>query len=235
MTERRHIFHRIITPLLAVGIAAAVAGCGRTLVFVERDGVNLAIRANASSSPPIEVNFGLNRTVATIVPPVGESGGRPAGEGVSMLAGFQVENNFNLAKPLDADIKIDTQFASGAAATSVATSPPLVAHIVRMPGTTFQRTPEFAPTIGNRQQLVATIRDLSDDQAVAAATSMLPNLSARPDPLRASLAPQVAAIAQAGKMTPAMARNLLNQWAALETITPGTTAEWAAAFAQAKS
>jgi hypothetical protein len=236
MTGRHHSFPHLMTLLWAVGIAASVAGCGRTLVFAERDGVNLAIRANASSSPPIEVNFGLNRTIATIVPPAGESGGKPSGEAVNMFAGFQVEQptSPDLAKPLDVDVQIITQFASGAAAKSVAGNPTVVARIVNINSTTFQRGPASVGTLEARQQLVATIGDLSNDQVVVAATSMLPNLTARPDALRKALAPQVAAIPPGGKMSPAMARNLLNQWAYLETVTPGTAAEWAAAFAQAK-
>lgn len=234
MTDCRHIFHQIMTLLLIVGIASTVAGCGRTLVFAERDGINLAVRANANSSPPIEVNFGLNRTIATIVPPVNESGGKAAGEGVSMFAGFQVENNLKPAKPIDADLKIDTQFASGEAAKSVAGSPAVVASIVNVRGVTFQRTSEFVSTLGQRQQLVTAIRDLSNDQVVVAATIMLPNLSSRPDNLQKALAPQIAAIPPGGKIPPAMARAILNQWATLETVTPGTMAEWATAFAEAR-
>ena len=235
MTDRRHIFHQMTTLLWVVGVAASVAGCGRTLAFVERDGVNLAIRANASSSPPIEVNFGLNRTVATIVPPTGQSSGQPNGEAVSMFAGFQIQNDYDVTKQqVSADLKIDTQFASGAAAVSVASSPPLVARIVNVNSTTFQRGPAFVATLPAREQLVATIGGLSNDQVVVAATSMLPNLSSRPDTLRKALALQVAAIPTDGRMSPRMARNLLNQWAAQETVTPGTAAEWAAAFAQAK-
>jgi hypothetical protein len=145
MTGRYHSFPRLMTLLWVVGIAASVAGCGRTLVFAERDGVNLAIRANASSSPPIEVNFGLNRTIATIVPPAGENGGKPSGEAVNMFAGFQVEQptSPDPKKPLDVDVKIDTQFASGAAAQKVAGNPTVVARIVNVGGTlaTFSNSP----------------------------------------------------------------------------------------------
>ncbi|MEK7995305.1 MAG: hypothetical protein AAB403_16000 [Planctomycetota bacterium] len=113
-----------LTLLAAVGAAVTVAGCGRTLVFIERDGVNLAIRASGST-PPLEVNFGLNRTVATIVPPANEKG-----DAVSMFAGFQVDNTLVPTKALDADLQIDTQFASGKAATAVAGKPRVVALIV---------------------------------------------------------------------------------------------------------
>lgn len=117
--------------------AVLVAGCGRTLVFAERDGVNLAVRADASSTPPLEVNFGLNRMIATIVPPAGEKNGKPDGDAVSMFAGFQIENTIIPTKPLDADLEISTQFASGKAATAVAGDPQLVAQIVKPRSATF--------------------------------------------------------------------------------------------------
>jgi hypothetical protein len=122
---------RMMTSLAAIAVAVSVAGCGRTLVFAERDGVNIAVRANATSAPPIEANFGLNRTIATIVPPAGQVGNnRPDGDAVSMFAGFQVDNTLDPAAPLKADLQISTQFASGNAAIAVANNPPLVAAIV---------------------------------------------------------------------------------------------------------
>jgi hypothetical protein len=119
------------TLIAAVGAAITAAGCGRTLVFIERDGVNLAIRTSGST-PPLEVNFGLNRTIATIGPPAGEKG-----DAVSMFAGFQVDNTLDVAKALNADMQIDTQFASGKAATAVARKPQVVAQIVSMRELTF--------------------------------------------------------------------------------------------------
>lgn len=128
-------FLRRIITLLAVGSAAAlVGGCGRTLVFAESDGINLAVRMNSTSDTPVEVNFGLNRTVATIVPPASQTkNGEPVGEAVNMFAGFEVNNNLdpNLKK-VDADLTVDTQFASGAAATEVANRPEVAAQIVNL-------------------------------------------------------------------------------------------------------
>jgi hypothetical protein len=124
--------------LAAIGASTAVAGCGRTLVFAERDGINLAVRADATSSPPIQANFGLNRTVGTIVPPAGQKkDGTPVGEAVSMFAGFQVDNTVNVSKAIDADLTIDTQFASGKAAVNVASNPKAVAQIVNIRSGTF--------------------------------------------------------------------------------------------------
>lgn len=134
---RRFDPRRAVALLVATGAAVSISGCGKTLVFAERDGVNLAIRADASSSPPLEVNFGLNRTIATIVPPAGEKNGKPDGDAVSMFAGFQIDNTLAPTKPLDADLEISTQFASGKAATAVAGDPQLVAQIVKPRSATF--------------------------------------------------------------------------------------------------
>ena len=130
---RPFTLRRIVPLLAAVGAAALLDGCGRTLVFAESDGVNLAVRTNASSNTPIEVNFGLTRTVGTIVPPAGQTGGKPNGEAVNMFAGFEITNTPPvLTKQVDVDLTIDTQFASGAAAVKVAEDPALAAQIANL-------------------------------------------------------------------------------------------------------
>lgn len=127
---------RIMTLLAAVGAAVSLSGCGRTLVFAESDGINLAIRMNPSSDTPVEVNFGLNRAVGTIVPPAGQKSGKPDGEAVSMFSGFQVDNTLDVKK-VNADLQIDTQFASGQAAILIAGNPKVVAQIVNPTNLTF--------------------------------------------------------------------------------------------------
>ena len=133
---RPFTLRRIMTLLATAGAVASVGGCGRTLVFAESDGVNLAIRTNPSSDTPVEVNFGLNRTVGTIVPPAGQKSGKPDGEAVNMFAGFQVDNTLDVKK-VNADLQIDTQFASGRAAIAVAGQPKVVAQIVNPNAVTF--------------------------------------------------------------------------------------------------
>lgn len=217
----------------AAGIAAPLTGCGRTLVFGERDGVNLSIRANASSTPPLEVNFGLDRVVATIVPPAGESNSRPIGEAVNMFAGFQVErySDLNPTKPLGIDLQITTQFASGDAAVSVASNPTVVNRIVNVSGPTITRDSAFVGTLVERQALVLTVRDhITADQAVAVASEMAPMLAERSAFMQASLSGN---IPPNGRFTAAEARSFLTKWAALETLTPAFRTEWSNALAQA--
>ena len=131
---------RTIPCLLAALAVLTAGGCSRTLVFAEREGVNLAIRADATRSPPLEVNFGYKRDVGTTVPAVAEkqgSGGapEPAGEAVNMISGFEVLSNKidpSPNKPPDVDLTIRSRFASGSAAKEVAKSAPAVAAIARL-------------------------------------------------------------------------------------------------------
>lgn len=131
-------FRKIVTLIAVVGAAALLSGCGRTLVFAESSGVNLGIRTNASSDTPIEVNFGLRRAVGSIVPAGGKKkDGTPDGDAVSMFSGFQVNNSLVTTRPIDADLRIDTQFASGEAAVQVASKPKIVAEIVNVRSSTY--------------------------------------------------------------------------------------------------
>jgi hypothetical protein len=114
-----------------LALVFSVTGCGRTLVFGERDGLNFAIRADSASQPPLEVNFGLDRTVGTIIPPAAQVDGRPVGEVVNMFAGFQIDrDDTGTPTPLGVKLRVATQFASGAAAVSIAGKPEVVNQIV---------------------------------------------------------------------------------------------------------
>jgi len=163
MIGRSLDFRRVAAPLAAIGVAASVAGCGKTLVFAERDGVNFAVRANGSSAPPIEANFGLNRTIATIVPPAGETANNKAdGDAVSMFAGFQIDNTLDPQKGrLKADLQISTQFASGEAATLVATKPDVVIAIVNP-----QAGAKVAATIDAQTDFIVTTISCDADTLV---------------------------------------------------------------------
>ena len=128
---RPFTLRHIVSLLAVVGATSLLGACGRTLVFAESTGVNLAIKTNATSSTPVEVNFGLNRTVGTIVPPAGQKGNRPNGEAVNMFAGFEINNDYKVGT-VGTELTIDTQFASGQAAKTVAGDPALVAKIVNV-------------------------------------------------------------------------------------------------------
>jgi len=132
--------HTLATHLLAAGMAiCALSGCGKTLMFGERSGLNLAIRVDPAGQPPVMLNLGLNRTVGTIVPPATQSrDNRPSGDAISMFSGFQVESFSDpvqitpatvaraTGNPFSVDLLIGTQFASGAAAMAVAEGDPEV-------------------------------------------------------------------------------------------------------------
>jgi hypothetical protein len=66
---------------LVLATALALTGCGNTLVFVDRTGVNLSIIAKPSEATPLEVNFGLDRKVASVVPPVGQDTSQTPADG----------------------------------------------------------------------------------------------------------------------------------------------------------
>src|SRR5215831_19972727 len=75
----------------ALAITLVLSGCGHTLVFAEQTGFNLSIIAKPSEATPLNVNIGLDRTVASLVPPIHDNTpqGMVDGEGVNMLAGFK--------------------------------------------------------------------------------------------------------------------------------------------------
>ncbi len=115
---------RIVGLILGVRcmfILVIVSGCGQTLVFAERDGVNLAVRTDATASVPLEINFGLNRVVGSIVPPVSQTATqqsqpsvRPRGEAVNMFAGFQVDRfGDQLPRTENVDLRPRGQTARG--------------------------------------------------------------------------------------------------------------------------
>ena len=65
---RPFTLRRIMTLLATAGAVASVGGCGRTLVFAESDGVNLAIRTNPSSSICVRARpFAAKGNVATLI------------------------------------------------------------------------------------------------------------------------------------------------------------------------
>lgn len=167
---------RTIPCLLAALAVLTAGGCSRTLVFAEREGVNLAIRADAARSPPLEVNFGYNRVVGTTVPPVAEKQGsvgatEPRGQAVNMISGFQVLSaQIKPVKPLDVDLTISSQFASGRAATEIADNAPAVAAIARLSDAPVNATlPELRQRV---RDAINALQGLSSTQQRRAAASL---------------------------------------------------------------
>jgi hypothetical protein len=219
---------------LALGVTLIVAGCGRTLVFAERDGVNFAIRADSAAKPPLEINFGLDRVVGTVVPPAGEQDGRPAGEAVNMFAGFQVQrySDLSLEKPVGVDLEITTQFASGEAARNVAESPAVVAQIVKLTGVTIPRSVVFAKTLKDRQTLLAEVMGLKGNQWIVVAQEMAPRLSERPPEIQRALGVH---LPRNGRFASAGAQAFLRQWAVMDPLELNSAfaSEWSAAITRA--
>lgn len=154
---------KAVSATLLVIATFGLSGCGRTLVFAERDAVDIRIAASASRSPPLEVNFGIDRHVGAIVPPSqdpaaaggGERGrqDRTIGQAVNMFSGFRVAYVPAKAPAVFGGSQIRTQFASGAAATAIAESPNVVNAVVDV-----SRTRNFPP-LGPADQL--KLRDVS--------------------------------------------------------------------------
>ncbi len=133
-------FRRRGLVVLPLTVALAVSGCGRTLVFVERTGFNMSVAVRPAETTPIDINFGLDRKVASIVPSAGSSTsqGQVDGEAVNMFAGFRAEYDVGskggVFFPLQSDLTIRTQFASGAAATGIASDAAAVAQVIDVAG-----------------------------------------------------------------------------------------------------
>jgi hypothetical protein len=147
---------------LVLAVTLLLTGCGRTLVFAEQTGFNLSIVAKPSEATPLKVNIGLDRTVASLVPPIHENTpqGRVDGEGVNVFAGFNAHYD-SATQPLAGNLRIRTQFASGQAATAIAGDPDAVARVVNVTD-----VPLGALTPDSIRPLVLPlrrkIRDLSD-------------------------------------------------------------------------
>ena len=157
-----------VQSLLAGACMMGLAACGDTLVYGERTGLNLAIEVNQDPETPVNVNLGLRRTVVSVVPAVdsesGEDGqSHPKGEAVSMISGFDLSDK-ERDNPLDPDLQIRTQFASGKAAVLVSEEPEVVSAIA---GVQFQRSAAFASlATRNRVGKLLSETETLQDQAI---------------------------------------------------------------------
>jgi hypothetical protein len=212
-----------------------LTGCSRTLVFVERTGINLGIFVKPNESTPLVVNFGLDRKVGSIVPATGEATQQGTnGEAVNMYAGFRAAYDPKVVgtdvQPFGGDLRIRTQFASGAAATAVAGDPAVVAKIVDVtkPLVFNASFREVTPT-QNRADVKQRIDTLSGLQRVRLANLMIPNLATRPADFRAlmrSMIPTAGRFGTTGKQQ-AAAGAFVKQWADAEPdMTGANYAQW---------
>lgn len=166
---------------LALAALALLPGCGRTLVFGERDAVDLSIRATSTGSPPLEVNVGIDRRVASIVPPRQDPAApaasdthrasRTTGEAINMFSGFRVAYAPATAPQVFGRTQIRTQFASGAAAVEIAGTPEVVNRVVDVSGqpTSFTIPPDKVTKV---TELTTRLRDLPPARKVALARAL---------------------------------------------------------------
>ena len=97
-----------------------VSGCNQSLIYAEGTNVSLAtIKVNDDVAEPLNINFGLDRSVAAIAPPktIGD-------ESVSMISDFRYEYK---GGEFTGTLKIKTQFASGDAGIALVTNKPKAA------------------------------------------------------------------------------------------------------------
>jgi hypothetical protein len=106
------------------------------MVFVERTGFQFgAVSLAEDPDRPIHVNFGLERRVLALSPPIGgvtesPDGTRQAhGDAASLLSGFDMQYEPG-SNPLGGTVSISTQFASGEAAREAAKSSELGTSIM---------------------------------------------------------------------------------------------------------
>lgn len=159
----------------ALAVFATVgAGCSDTLFYGESTEFNFALHFNDNPQQPLEVNIGLKRHVGQVTPPVAteqnESGKAAVGEAVSTLSGFRLryQEQAGSASPLNNDLYIRTQFATGAAAAELAKNP---IQAVKVIDADFERDAAFvAPEAQTRvEKILDGIKTLDDATALALA------------------------------------------------------------------
>ncbi|MBA4100490.1 MAG: hypothetical protein C0484_27415 [Rhodospirillum sp.] len=154
-------------------VATFGAGCTNTLFYGESTEFDLAIHFNDNPQQPLEVNIGLKRHVGQVTPPVAtsqnESGTAAVGEAVSTLSGFRLRYEEDATGgPLNNDLYIRTQFATGAAAATLAKNP---IQAVKVMNADFERDASFvAPEAQARvSKILDGIKTLDDGKALALA------------------------------------------------------------------
>lgn len=161
---------RAIVVLLAVVVL--LPACQRTLVFTEQTAFKLGIEVNNDPTTPVQVTAGLKRSVVSATPPKmplveAEGGGsRPEGEAVSTLGWFDLV--YEDDSPFTGKLTIRTSFASGHAATKLATTPSGIAQVVGVP-VVGVASPELQE---RREQAADFVKSLEPEQVDQLATEL---------------------------------------------------------------
>lgn len=159
--------------LSVVTVTLLLTSCGDALVYGERTGFNLSLRADPSTSKPIEVNAGLRRSVVAIVPPKHmesqqDGSATAAGEAVNMFSRFELSYDESETSLFGGTLAIQSRFASGQAAVKLAPDANKVTQILK-PAPVTPLTDSAANIAIKISQF---INGLSADQAKAAAATL---------------------------------------------------------------
>jgi hypothetical protein len=210
-------------------VATAGAGCSDSLFYGESTEFNFALHFNDNPQQPLEVNIGLKRHVGQVTPPVAteqnESGKAAVGEAVSTLSGFRLryQEEAGSASPLNNDLYIRTQFATGAAAAELAKNP---IQAVKVIDADFVSDPTFVSEANRtaRGEVIEGIRRFD--------ASKVSDLSCHP-PVTNTRLLEIAEQSDPGcvkRADPDFARQFLIELAFEDDRTPASFAKWRSAL-----
>lgn len=127
MRKNRSYLTALLLPLL---LPVSLAGCENNLIFMERSGFNLSIGVNDNPVTPVQVNAGMMRSIVALVPGRGKAeNGQPSGEAVSLISGYDLRYDEQDSGFFNDKLTIRSQFASGAAAKTIAAAPDIAKKI----------------------------------------------------------------------------------------------------------
>ena len=116
------LLHSRLRKLAVIFMLIGLNGCGNAILYGEGTNISIAtLKVNNDPATPVQINTGLDRTVAAMAPRQGDGE-----EAMSLLSGFK----FKDTKEAFGTLTIDTQFASGAAATTIAKQKPALAKSI---------------------------------------------------------------------------------------------------------
>ncbi len=163
MRKNRPYLPMLLLPLL---LPVSLAGCENNLIFMERSGFNLSIGVNDNPITPVQVNAGMMRSIVAVVPGRGKAeSGQPSGEAVSLISGYDLRYQEQDSGFFNDKLTIRSQFASGAAAKTIATAPEIAKKIANP-----KETLPVGPAVKTRgSNAAAKVGKLPDDEVIALA------------------------------------------------------------------